>query len=114
MTHFCVLHRSVAKMGVLFAYSVGERFRLAKQQCVTQTGFGSRYASPVGDSLILVSLTRHATSFLLCCRRPQSISALLFVHLAIGHHMHDGAQAKGSSNVYRPTDVYDELRQSSS
>ena len=44
--------------------------------------------------LILVSLTRHATSFLLCCRRPQSISALLFVHLAIGHHMHDGAQAR--------------------
>ena len=50
-THICLSHRLVRKIGPAFASSVGGRFFDPKELCATYFAYGSRFASPLGDSL---------------------------------------------------------------
>jgi len=50
-THLCVPAQLVPKIGVRFAYVVGDCFFLPKTLCATQNLFGFRFGCSVGDSL---------------------------------------------------------------
>ena len=54
-THICLSHCLLRKIGPAFASSVGGRFFDPKELCVMYFAYASRFASPVGDSLSLVS-----------------------------------------------------------